>query len=79
MDEALRYAMVIPWSIADSAYLVILPEWADRVHNPVTHGPSYEEAVKSGLEAMAALVAAAHKHDRPLSAPQSIALVVQST
>ena len=29
----------------DQAYLVILPEWAERVLGPVTHGDTYEGAV----------------------------------
>jgi hypothetical protein len=30
--------MLIEWSEKDQAYLVTLPEWADRVMMPATHG-----------------------------------------
>ncbi len=63
------YSMLAQWSDDDDAYLVTLPEWEDRVFNPVTHGETYEEAVKSGYEALEALVASARKHNETL--PQS--------
>ena len=50
MSEKLHYSMVIQWSNTDQAYLVTLPEWDGRVFNPVTHGDTYEEAIKNGLE-----------------------------
>ena len=53
------YSMLIQWSDEDQAYLVILPEWAERVLGPVTHGDTYEEAVKHGQETIEALVASA--------------------
>ena len=46
MTEQLHFSMVIQWSADDQAYLVSLPEWEGRVLNPVTHGDSYEDAVK---------------------------------
>ncbi len=33
--------MLIEWSEEDQAYLVTLPEWADRVMMPATHGSTY--------------------------------------
>jgi antitoxin HicB len=70
MNTPLRYTMVIQWSDADQAYLVSLPEWADRVLGPVTHGESYEDAVKHGHEALEALIASSQKHQEPLPTPQ---------
>ena len=46
MTERLHYSMVVQWSDDDQAYLVTLPEWEGRVLNPVTHGDSYEQAIK---------------------------------
>ena len=46
--ECPRYSMVIQWSEEDAAYLVTLLEWEGRVFNPVTHGDTYEEAVRNG-------------------------------
>jgi antitoxin HicB len=64
-----RYSMVIQWSDEDQAYLVSLPEWEERVSNPVTHGGTYEEAVRNGLDAVTALSAWTLKEGRTLPAP----------
>ena len=49
MNEShLHYSMLIEWSEEDQAYLVTLPEWADRVIMPATHGSTYGEAVQHG-------------------------------
>jgi antitoxin HicB len=69
VTEKLRYSMVIQWSDEDRAYLVTLPEWDDRVFNPVTHGYTYEEALKSGEQALEALVASARQHQEILPKP----------
>jgi len=70
MKQQLRYSMVIQWSDEDQAYLVTLPEWADRVLGPVSHGDTYEQAIKNGQEALEALVVSAQKHSEPLPSPQ---------
>ncbi len=44
-EHHLHYSMLIEWSEEDQAYLVTLPEWADRVVMPATHGSTYAEAV----------------------------------
>jgi len=38
MNKHLHYSMLIEGSEEDQAYLVTLPEWANRVMMPVTHG-----------------------------------------
>lgn len=73
MTERLHYSMVVQWSEDDQAYLVTLPEWEGRVFNPVTHGQTYEEAIKQGHEALAALVASARQRSERLPDPQVIA------
>ncbi len=73
MTERLHYSMVVQWSDDDQAYLVILPEWEGRVFNPVTHGQSYEEAIKQGHEALSALVASPRQRNEPLPEPRVIA------
>ena len=65
-QENPRYSMLIQWSDEDQAYLVILPDWAERVLGPVTHGDTYEEAVQRGHESLEALIASARKHGEPL-------------
>jgi antitoxin HicB len=64
-----RYSMVIQWSDEDQAYLVSLPEWEGRVSNPVTHGDTYEEAARNGLDAVTALSEWTLKEGRTLPAP----------
>jgi predicted RNase H-like HicB family nuclease len=69
----LQYSMLTEWSNDDQAYLVTLPEWAERVLGPVTHGETYEEAVQRGKEALVALIASSRKHGEPLPVPQTYA------
>jgi predicted RNase H-like HicB family nuclease len=73
MTEELHYSMVIEWSDVDQAFLVTLPEWEGQVFNPVTHGETYEEALKNGREALTALVASLRKHGEPLPEPRVFA------
>ena len=44
------YSMVIQWSSDDRLFLVTIPEFADRVVMPCTHGITREEAIKNGEE-----------------------------
>ncbi|MDP9368484.1 MAG: type II toxin-antitoxin system HicB family antitoxin [Chloroflexota bacterium] len=73
MSAPLRYSMTIQWSDDDAAYLVTLPEWDGRVLNPVTHGITYEDAVRNGQEALAALIEAARARGEALPEPQVFA------
>lgn len=66
----LHYSILIEWSEEDQAYLVILPEWADRVIMPATHGNTYDEAVANGQEVLELLVASATKSGEPLPVPK---------
>jgi len=65
-----RYSMVIEWSEENQAYLVILPEWAERVIMPVTHGASYDEAVKNAQEVLTLLVSSALSDGEALPTPK---------
>lgn len=71
--EHLDYSMLIEWSDEDQAYLVTLPEWAQSVMQPVTHGTSYEEAARSGREALEMLIESAQEDGEPLPAPRTFA------
>lgn len=62
--------MHIQWSDADEAFLVTLPEWQDRVFGPVSHGETYEEAVRNGQAALQLLIASAIDHGESLPTPQ---------
>lgn len=71
MDKPLlRYSILIEWSDEDQAYLVTLPEWADRVMMPATHGDTYSEAVKNGQEVLELLVKSAAQDGEPLPDPR---------
>lgn len=43
-----RYSMTIQWSDEDSLFLVTVPEFADRMMMPCTHGKTREEAITNG-------------------------------
>lgn len=65
-----HYSMVIEWSDADQAFLVMLPEWANEVIQPVTHAGTYDEAVKNGREVLEMLIEDAQDAGTPLPAPK---------
>jgi predicted RNase H-like HicB family nuclease len=71
----MHYSMLIEWSDEDHAYLVTLPEWADYVNTPTTHGATYEEAVKRGQEALEDLIAIWRDRGTPLPTPRTRASV----
>lgn len=69
-----RYTMLIQWSDADQAFLVTLLEWQGRVFGPVTHGDTYEEAVRNGREVLDLLIEPAREHGEVLPTPQLYAV-----
>jgi len=70
-EHYLHYSMFIEWSEEDQAYLVTLPEWADRVIMPATHGSTYGEAVQHGQEVLEMLVNSARRDGEPLPSPKT--------
>ena len=56
MSALPHYSMVIAWSEEDQAYLVTLPEWAERAQMPITHGHTHQEAALRGLRALESLI-----------------------
>jgi len=68
---SIRYSMLIEWSEDDQAYLVTLPEWASQVSMPVTHGNTYDEAVKNGREVLEMLINDAKRNGEPLPQPRT--------
>ena len=73
MNEQTRYSMVIEWSDEDQAYLVTLPEWAERILMPVTHGATYDQAGKNGQEALQLLIDSAREEGESLPTPYTFA------
>lgn len=70
---ASRYSIVIEWSDADQAYVVILPEWADRYVMPVADGATYEEAAARGRNALENYIRFAQDDGIPLPMPRVFA------
>ena len=67
---SIRYSIVIEWSDEDQAYVVFLPEWQDRVYQPVTDGDTYEEAARKGQNVLDTLIEQAQQHGEPLPEPR---------
>ena len=70
-EDDLHYSMLIEWSEEDQAYLVTLPEWADLVIMPATHGSTYSEAVQHGQEVLEMLMNDALRDGEPLPPPKT--------
>ena len=47
-----RYSLIIQWSDEDQLYLVTIPEFAELVMQPCTHGKTYEEVGRNAQEAI---------------------------
>lgn len=61
-----RYSMIIEWSDEDHAYIVTVPE----LPGCVTHGDTYEEAVRQGQDAIESWIDVARELGRPVPAPR---------
>ncbi|WP_319423373.1 type II toxin-antitoxin system HicB family antitoxin [Pleurocapsa sp. FMAR1] len=51
----LPYSILIQWSEEDQCYVVSIPEFSDY-YQPVTHGETYEEALKNAQEVLEMLL-----------------------
>lgn len=60
-----HYSMIIQWSDEDNKFIVTIPEFTGCM----THGNTYEEAVKNGQEAIEVCVEAERISGRPLPQP----------
>ncbi len=69
-NQSIHYSMLIEWSEEDQAFLVTLPEWAQQVYMPATHGDTYDEAVKNGREVLGMLINDAKRNGEPLPPPR---------
>lgn len=52
------YTLIIQWSGEDVAFAVSVPEWRDRVINPVTYDDTYEQAAAKAREVLELLIEA---------------------
>lgn len=70
-----HYSMTISWSERDQAFLVIFPEWHDRlIGQAATHGATYEEAAHNGQIILEMLIADALEDGEPLPPPNVLPL-----
>ena len=64
----MKYRITIQWSDEDNCFVVFLPEFED-VMQPVTHGDTYEEALKNAQEVLELLIESALNNNEPLPKP----------
>ncbi len=60
-----HYSMIIQWDKDDHIYVVTVPE----LPGCMTHGKSYEEAIRQGQDAIASWIMVAKELGRPVPPP----------
>jgi predicted RNase H-like HicB family nuclease len=68
-EEHQHYSMVLEWDPEDSIYVVTVPE----LPGCMTHGATYEEAVRQGQDAVDSWIAANRALGRPIPQPRVFA------
>jgi antitoxin HicB len=68
----IKYEMTIVWSEEDDCYLVGFPDFPNQKW--LTHGSTYETAVKNGVEALESLLIAYEASGESLPEPRTIAV-----
>ncbi len=67
-----RYSIIIEWSDDDRLFLVTIPEFADRVVMPCTHGKTRAEAIRNGEEVMEMYLEAWQAEGDPIPEPKTL-------
>ena len=67
-----RYSMIIQWSDEDQLFLVTIPEFAELVIMPCTHGKTREEAIRNGEEVIEMYLKAWQAEGEPIPAPRTL-------
>lgn len=67
-----RYSMIIQWSNEDQLFLVTIPEFADRVVMPCTHGKSREAAIRNGEEVIEMYLSACLAEGESIPEPSTL-------
>lgn len=67
----MNYTITIQWSMEDQCFVVFLPDFADTVMQPVTHGNTYETALKNAREVIDLLIETAQTDGQTLPQPQT--------
>jgi predicted RNase H-like HicB family nuclease len=66
-----RYSMIIQRSNEDQLFLVTIPEFADLVMMPCTHGATREEAIRNGEEVIE-MYLKAWQEGEPIPEPRTL-------
>ncbi|MEM8642233.1 MAG: type II toxin-antitoxin system HicB family antitoxin [Cyanobacteria bacterium P01_G01_bin.54] len=66
----MNYTITIQWSVEDDCFVVFLPDFAQAVMQPVTHGDTYEAALQNAQEVIGLLVETAQSEGKALPQPQ---------
>ncbi len=69
----LTYTIAIQWSQEDNCFVVFLPEFKNEMQ-PITHGDTYEEALKNGKEVLELIVEEYQEDGKPLPEIKSLLL-----
>lgn len=72
----MKYTIIIQWSNEDQAFVVTLPEFTN-VMQPVTHGNTYEEALKNAQEVLKLLIESSVEEGNPLPEPKTLGQSLQ--
>ncbi len=72
----MKYTIIIQWSNEDQAFVVTLPEFTN-VMQPVTHGDTYEEALKNAQEVLELLIESSVEEGNPLPEPKTLGQSLQ--
>ena len=67
----LTYTIAIQWSQEDNCFVVFLPEFKNEMQ-PITHGDTYEEALKNGKEVLELIVEEYQEDGKPLPEIKSL-------
>ncbi len=69
-----RYSMIVQWSDEDQLFLVTIPEFAERVVMPCTHGKTREQAIRNGEEVIEMYLEACLAEGEPIPEPSTLQL-----
>jgi antitoxin HicB len=66
-----QYSMLVQWSEDDQLFLVTIPEFAERVFMPCTHGKTRAEAISNGEDVVAMYLEAWEAEGEPIPQPRA--------
>lgn len=67
-----QYTMTPQWSEEDQLFLVMIPEFTEKVIMPCTHGKTREEAIRNGEEVIEMYLEAWHSEGELIPEPKTL-------